>query len=145
MNELESLLGARLFDRVGERLVLNDNGRALLPQARCVLDGAQDIESQFGASGESTASRLRVGASTTIGNHVMPGLIAAFCETHCAAQIAVHIGNTKEVAAAVANFEVDIGFIDGPCHGPQLKLMPWMLDELVIVCSPGHVLERRNL
>ena len=57
LNELESLLGAQLFDRIGKRLLLNDNGRALLPQARSLLDGAQEIESRFGlgSAGADTA------------------------------------------------------------------------------------------
>src|ERR1700755_1749979 len=44
LNELEKVLGARLFDRVGKRLILNDNGRTLLPQARAALDVASGIE-----------------------------------------------------------------------------------------------------
>src|SRR5277367_4135508 len=76
LNELESVLDARLFDRVGTRLVLNDTGRALLPQARAVLDGATAIEREFGlgaADGEAGAGApLRVGASTTIGNYLLP-------------------------------------------------------------------------
>ncbi|MDR3418107.1 MAG: LysR family transcriptional regulator [Nevskia sp.] len=40
LNELERALELRLFDRVGKRLLLNDNGRALLPRALAVLDGA---------------------------------------------------------------------------------------------------------
>lgn len=140
LKELESLLTTRLFDRVGKRLLLNDAGRALLPQARWVLDGAQGIESQFGASTETIASRLRVGASTTIGNYLMPGLIASFRDTHPDTQIAVNIGNTQDIAAAVANFEVDLGLIEGPSHQPELKATAWMRDELVIVCAPGYEL-----
>ncbi|WP_122765930.1 LysR family transcriptional regulator, partial [Pseudomonas viridiflava] len=47
LNELESALDTRLFDRVGKRLVLNDNGHALLPQARRMLEYAQQIEASF--------------------------------------------------------------------------------------------------
>ena len=44
LNELERILNARLFDRVGKRLLLNDRGRALLPTALAVLDGARNLE-----------------------------------------------------------------------------------------------------
>jgi DNA-binding transcriptional LysR family regulator len=47
LKELESSLGARVFDRVGKRLVLNDSGRALLPMALAVLDGARSLEAAF--------------------------------------------------------------------------------------------------
>jgi DNA-binding transcriptional LysR family regulator len=140
LSELESLLGTRLFDRVGKRLVLNDNGRVLLSQARSLLDAAQNIERQFSMPGQAAASSLKVGASTTIGNYVMPALIAGFRESNPAMCIEIHIGNTSEIATEVANFKVDIGFIEGPCHESELNVIPWLMDELVIVSSPIHPL-----
>lgn len=143
LNELEALLGGKLFSRVGRRLVLNEHGRSMLPQARGLLESARAIESQFGKAGRSSASQLRIAASTTIGNSVLPKVIAAYRRKEDAAQIAVEIGNTRQVAKAVANFEVDLGFIEGPTTEPQVKVLPWMADELVIACSPRHALARR--
>ena len=146
LNELEAVLEARLFDRVGTRLVLNDTGRGLLPQARAVLDGAAGIEREFGlgaAAGEAGApSLLRVGASTTIGNYLLPTLIADWQRTHPAASVDVEIANTGAVAAAVARMEVDVGLIEGPCHEPDVVAQAWREDELAIVCAPSHPLLR---
>ena len=140
LNELEDLLGGKLFDRVGRRLVLNEHGRGMLPQARLLLDAARAIESEFGAAGHSTAPRLRIAASTTIGNWLLPSAIAAYRRKEGAARVAVEIGNTWQVVRAVAQFEVDLGFIEGPTREPHLKVVPWMTDELVVVCSPRHPL-----
>ncbi|MBS0428362.1 MAG: LysR family transcriptional regulator [Proteobacteria bacterium] len=145
--ELESLLGAQLFDRIGKRLLLNDNGRMLLPQARALLDGAREIECQFGLSspGKSSAppiTRLRVGASTTIGNYVLPALVADYQRAWPEAQIDVVIGNTRDTAASVSRLEVDFGLIEGPCHEAELRVVPWLQDELVIVAAPTHQLVR---
>ena len=150
LNELENLLGAQLFDRIGKRLLLNDNGRALLPQARSLLDGAQEIESQFGlgSTGAATAplvTRLRVGASTTIGNYVLPALIAGYSRTWPGAAVDVVIGNTRDIAAAVTRLEVDIGLIEGPCHEAELRVTPWLQDELVIVAAPTHALVQEGV
>ncbi len=150
LNELESLLGAQLFDRIGKRLLLNDNGRALLPQARSLLGGAQKIESQFGlgSTGAATAplvTRLRVGASTTIGNYVLPALIAGYSRTWPGAAVDVVIGNTRDIAAAVTRLEVDIGLIEGPCHEAELRVTPWLQDELVIVAAPTHALVQEGV
>ena len=151
LNELEALLGARLFDRIGKRLVLNDVGRALLPQARALLDGARGIENQFGvgaaagtARGKGERSgiptRLRIGASTTIGNYLLPGLVASHLQAAPGTGIDVTIGNTSDIAAAVTRLEVDVGLIEGPCHEPELQVRPWREDELVVVCSSRHAL-----
>ena len=144
LNELEAVLEARLFDRVGTRLVLNDTGRGLLPQARAVLDGAAGIERDFGvAAGARDASApalLRVGASTTIGNYLLPTLIADWRRARPEAQVDVAIANTAAVAAAVARMEVDVGLIEGPCHEPDVVARPWREEELVVACAPSHPL-----
>jgi DNA-binding transcriptional LysR family regulator len=145
LNELENLLGAQLFDRVGKRLLLNDNGRSLLPQSRALLDSAQDIEAQFGlgsaaAGQEAMATRLRIGASTTIGNYLLPQLVARYLRDWPAAGVDVQIGNTRDVAGSVARLEVDLGLIEGPCREADVRVVPWREDDLVIVCAPTHPL-----
>ncbi|MDD5325764.1 MAG: LysR family transcriptional regulator [Polaromonas sp.] len=140
VNELERLLSLRLFDRVGKRLLLNDNGRALLPRALALLDGASGIE-QMARDGMAQTQSLRIGASTTIGNYVLPKLLGQFLgERHHAGDAPwrskVTIGNTETICAAVAAFELDMGLIEGPSHEASLTVTPWLQDELVVVCSP---------
>jgi DNA-binding transcriptional LysR family regulator len=149
LNELESVLDARLFDRVGTRLVLNDTGRALLPQARAVLDGVAGIEREFGLGAAGGAASLqaplRVGASTTIGNYMLPTMIASYRRAWPDAHVDVQIANTGDIAAAVARLEVDIGLIEGPCHEADVEARLWREEELVIVCAPGHPLLRGDV
>lgn len=142
LKELESSLGASLFERTGGRLVLNDCGRSLLPRAQLLIDSAQSIESGFTSLDGSLIYHLRIGASTTIGNYVMPTLLADFRRTHPLGKVDTMIGNTEDVGHAVAALEVDLGLIEGPCHDRQLRVTPWMSDELVVVCSPTHALAK---
>jgi DNA-binding transcriptional LysR family regulator len=146
LNELENLLGTPLFDRVGRRLRLNDSGRALLPQARALLDGAADIERRFGVNRadptSGASSQLRIGASTTIGNYLLPGLVASHRRSSPMTQVDVSVGNTRDVSALVRRFEVDIGLIEGPCHEREVSAETWKEDPLVIVCAPTHPLAR---
>jgi len=142
LNELESVLGARLFDRVGKRLLQNDSGRALLPLARALLDAAQAIEGGFAAGEAALQIDLHLAASTTIGNYVLPALLASFRARVPQARLQLRIANTLEVVNAVANFEVDLGLIEGPCHAAEVAVIPWLEDELVIVAAPTHPLAR---
>ncbi|RAM63519.1 transcriptional regulator [Herbaspirillum rubrisubalbicans] len=136
LNELESLLGVQLFDRVGKRLVLNDSGRQLLPQARHMLDAAQTIERQF--SDPAAGSELHLGASTTIGSYLLPAMIAAYRRIHAGARVRALVANTADIVEAVVNFEVDAGLIEGPCHADDVRVEPWMTDELIVVAAPTH-------
>jgi DNA-binding transcriptional LysR family regulator len=135
--ELESALGEQLFDRVGRRLVLNENGRALLPGAVALLGQAAELQSLF--SGEHAAP-LRVAASLTIGEYLLPGLMAQWKLAHPHSAVHLAIGNTSEVIAAVAALEADVGFIEGPQTHADLRVRRWVSDELVVVAAPGHPL-----
>lgn len=146
--ELERGLGLALFERVGKGLHLNESGRALLPQARAVLDGAQSIE-RWAQDREGQVGRLRIGASTTIGNYLLPMCVAAFRESLPAASrqrlsLQVTIANTEAVARQVADFELDLGLIEGPCHDGELLIRAWLEDELLIVAAPGDPIVPRS-
>lgn len=143
LNELERTLSTPLFDRVGKRLQLNDNGRALLPTALAVLDGARHIEASF-ASPEHVPSDLRLFASSTIGNYILPALLAGFRRLIPALRLDLRIGNTSEVIAAVRDFDTDLGLIEGPSHDSDITVLPWTEDELVIAAAPHHPLSQAS-
>ena len=145
VNELERLLSLRLFDRAGKRLLLNDNGRALLPRALGLLDGAATIE-QMSRDGIAQAQSLRIGASTTIGNYMLPRLLGQFLggrqqDGAASWHSKVIISNTEAICDAVARFELDVGLIEGPCHQASLRVTPWLQDELLVVGRPTAALE----
>ena len=125
LHELEQQLNVQLFERIGKRLMLNENARLLFPRALAMLEQAQELETLF-AGGRS---KLKLGASTTIGNYLLPKVVASYNRDFPAINLILNIGNTAEVVMAVANFNVDIGFIEGPCHRPELEVKPWFRDE----------------
>ncbi len=133
--ELEAALGSQLFDRVGRRLLLNENGQALLPRAHALLGQAAELEGLFGGE---PAAPLHVAASFTIGEYLLPDLVASWTREQPQSRIRLRIANTSEVVAAVAGFEVDVGFIEGLQTHPDLVVRPWLRDELVIVAAPQH-------
>ena len=140
LNELERTLEARLFDRVGKRLILNDTGRSLLPAALAVLDGAKSIEATRSFGDQAFPMDLRLFASTTIGNYILPRMLARFAKQFPIARLQLRIGNTLDVIGAVQEFATDLGLIEGPCHASDMRVIPLWDDELVIVAAPKHPL-----
>ena len=140
--ELEQHLGASLFHRQGKRLALNDYGRWLQPQVYQLLQQAQAIE--LSARSDELQGRLVVGASSTIGNYLLPALIAHFVQLHPAVQLDLKVGNTEQVVDDMLHMRIDIGLIEGPCHSHKLLVQRWRSDELCIFCSPGHPLATRQ-
>lgn len=131
LNELEHQLPDPLFDRVGRRLLLNAHGRALLDPARALLLAASTLEQRA----EARPLQLRIAASTTIGNYLLPARVAALQAVQPHTRVDLHIGNSADVVEQVQRLEVDVGLIEGPCHASGLQVKPWQRDELVIVAA----------
>jgi len=139
--ELEAAVGAPLFDRIGRRLVINENGRMLLPRAAAMIDEATEVQHLF--SGEQ-AVPLRVAASFTIGEYLLPERVAQWKAAHPASHLRMRVSNTDDVIAAVARHEADIGFVEGARTHPELLMRPWLSDELVVFAAPTHPLAGRR-
>jgi DNA-binding transcriptional LysR family regulator len=144
LSELEQTLGALLFDRIGKALVINDFGRTVLPMALAMLDSARTVEAALPSRSQGL-SHVRLFASTTIGNHILPALLARYREIAPVQQLDVRIGNTSEAVQAIKDFSADLGLTEGPCHASDLAVSPWLEEELLIVASPLHPLARLSV
>ena len=136
LTDLEGQLGVQLFDRVGKRLVVNEHGRLLYPRALGVLEQATEIEQLF----REENGAIRVYASSTIGNYIMPEVIARYRRDFPDLPLELSVGNSQDVINAVADFRVDIGLIEGPCHSADIVAEPWLEDELVVFAAPDSLL-----
>lgn len=142
LKQLEQRFEVKLFDRIGKRLQLNEQGRLLRPKAAALIARAEDLEStllQHGDIGE-----LRVGATLTIGNYLAIGILASFMRNHPQAKVALTVENTAAIAAKVQNFELDIGLIEGELQEPSLDVSYWRKDELTVFCSPQHSFAKKS-
>ncbi|AQA17640.1 LysR family transcriptional regulator [Halioglobus japonicus] len=138
LKELEQQFDVQLFDRVGKRLQLSELGREIRPQAEKLLAQAQSLEAAL--AGAEIPGSLRLGATLTVGNYLTVPMIADFRERHAGADLSLHVANTSEIAAMVADFELDIGMIEGEVNHPRLQTRHWREDELQVFAAPGHPL-----
>lgn len=143
LSDFEGQLDCLLFDRIGKRLQLNDLGRKLLPHAINTVAHANQLESIARGHGDKVGS-LKIGASLTVGNYLMPPLIATFMHEHPQCQLSLEIANTRQIIQALEQFELDIGFIEGFCHAPNLEVIPWQSDQLVVFAAPSHPLAQQQ-
>jgi DNA-binding transcriptional LysR family regulator len=138
--DLEKQFDVQLFDRIGKRLQLSALGRALRARAEALYEQAGELEQALARQNE--VGVVRVGATLTIGNYVTVPLIARFIQQYPGAQVQLEVANTTEIARKVANFEIDVGLIEGELSHPELEVTPWRDDELVVFCAPTHALAR---
>lgn len=141
LTDLEGQLGVQLFDRVGKRLVVNEHGRLLYPRALALLEQTIEIEQLF----REDNGAIRVYASSTIGNYILPAMIARYRQDFPDLSLELSVGNSQDVINAVLDFRVDIGLIEGPCHSTEIISEPWLEDELVVFAAPSSPLTKGSV
>ena len=140
--ELERLLGTTLFDRHQRRLHLNEQGRALLPRAREIVERLRELGE--GAATAKPQGALAIGASNTIGNYLVGELLGGFVAAHPAVRLSLRVANTAEIIAGLLDFSLDVGCVEGPAAQAEIESIPWREDELKICARADHPLARRK-
>ena len=138
LRELENQFDMQLFDRRGKRLQLSELGQQLRPQAENLM--AQALALEQALAGNEIIGRLQIGATLSIGNYIAVPMIADFRRQYPQADIALRVANTESIAARVADFELDMGLIEGELQHPDLDIMHWRRDELLVFAAADHPL-----
>lgn len=141
LRDLERQYDVQLFDRIGKRLQLNDLGQSLRPRVQALLDQAGGLESLLARREE--IGNLKVGATLSIGNYLAVEIMARYMVEHPGARVELEVANTSQIVAKVSNYELDVGLIEGETRHPDLQVLPWRQDELVVFCAPDHPLAGR--
>jgi DNA-binding transcriptional LysR family regulator len=143
--EMERELGTRLFDRLGRKVALTEAGRVLEDHAhRLFASLASAREAVADLSGLKRGS-LVLGASTTPGIYVLPGMIAAFQEKHPGVTLSLRIGNSAAIEEQIRGNELDLGVVGGhPLRLGEKCVAAGLLDELVLIVPPNHPWARRR-
>lgn len=141
LSALEKQLNTPLFDRVGKKLVLNERGKILFSRSANIAAQLRETQDLLLSKDYKTISgNLIIGASSTIGNYLLPQIIADFVEVNPNAKMKLRIANSNQVIDELLKFKIDVGFIEGVCHSDEIISKVWMKDELIFIASPKNPL-----
>jgi DNA-binding transcriptional LysR family regulator len=143
LSELEKQIGHSLFDRVNNRLILNQEGQKLLPLADEIIERAQGIEQLFD-NNQTLSGQLRIGASDTIGNQIAPYLLSDFRRDTSHQSQSLFISNSALICEKLVDYELDLALIEGKTLHPQLISTQFSDDEMCVVCAPNHPLAKQS-
>jgi DNA-binding transcriptional LysR family regulator len=138
MKALEQEIGCRLLDRMGKTVVLNQAGEQLLVHVEKVLQEMDTARAELGRLGKWGSSRLRIGASTTACQHVLPAVLREFKESFPQCAISIEPGDTPEMIDALRAHRIDLAVNLEPRREEPLEFRPLFADELVFITSPLH-------
>jgi len=143
IKELESILGKPLFDRINKKLVLNEMGREFYKEINPLFKKLSDIEYEF--QNAENKGMIRVGASTTIVDYLMPSIICSYMNLYPDVKITLKEGNTKKIKELLKKGEIDIGFVEGFVSDSEIIKEKIGVDELIIVTSHKDMAKSSNI
>ena len=133
IQELETCYQTRLFDRQGSKISLTEAGELLLKHSEKILDDYKQLEYEMHLLHDEYIGELKLGASTTIAQYVLPPLLANFITKFPQINRSLINGNSRGVEVALQDHRIDLGLVEGIFRLPNLKYNAFLLDELVAV------------
>ncbi|WP_185921861.1 LysR family transcriptional regulator [Streptomyces sp. WAC06614] len=141
---METLLGVALVDRSPRGSKLTDEGALVTDWALRIVEAAEAFDAGAQALRGRRDSRLRVAASMTIAEYLLPGWLIALRGQWPATAVSLQAGNSALVAARVLGHEADLGFVEGVTVPEGLASAVIAQDRLVVAVAPGHPWARRR-
>ena len=143
IKELENILDRPLFERINKKLVLNEVGRAFKKEVTPIYRKIRDIEYEFKNS--ENKGIIRVGASTTIVDYLIPSIICSYMSSYPEVKISLKEGNSKDIAQMIKDGSIDIGFVEGIITDSSIVKENIGIDELLIVTADKELSKLTSL
>lgn len=144
VRELEENLSTKLFEHVGNTIRLTRSGETVAREARRILDDVRELQLAVADSETSVQGTVRIGASTTPGNYLLPERLAEFERRHPRARAALSIGNSGKILDLLAVNEVDLGVVGIEPDPAEFVARPFAQDEIVVFAGARHPLARKR-
>ncbi|WP_338448916.1 LysR family transcriptional regulator [Niallia oryzisoli] len=144
IKNLEKEFQTKLFLRSPKILKITPTGELLYDRAKQMITIYEQTKQDILEHQNSIKGELKIGASFTIGEYILPPLLYDLQKKYPELDLQVTIGNTEEIVQSVRLFQVDIGLIEGHTNEKELTVQPFMQDELFIVASNNHELTHKR-
>jgi LysR family transcriptional regulator, low CO2-responsive transcriptional regulator len=135
---LERQLNVKLFERVGHKLYLTEAGEGVLPHAQALLTTRAEMEQTLAMLRGSARGRLALGANTTGGMYVAPGIVRAFRDVSPEVEATLQIETTNRILDRVMQNMIDVALVTGPVEDGRFAIRDLCPDEVELIVSPSH-------
>lgn len=142
IRELETYYNLRLFNRHGKRVELTEAGRILFGYAKKIFDLTAQAERAIWELKDLEAGTLKIGTTKTYAKHFMPALISSFQEKHPGVHVILSEGSSAEISNSLIVHKNELGLIARLTYPPQLKVLSFSREELVLILRRNHPLTR---
>ncbi len=141
---LEEFFETKLFEKTEGTIILTPAGKILYNNAKHILEHYSEMEKDINKITGMMKGGVTLGASTTLGNYILPRIIIDFKKVHPKIKIKMFVGNTERIEDILASGFIDFGFVEGKTLKSKIKTEPVMSDELILIVHPKHPLTRKK-
>lgn len=140
IREIEYQINTRLFERKGNRIYLTSSGNLMLRYAEKIMSLYSGLEADLSRMNNINSGIIRIGASTTVAQTVMPKLLALFKKNHPEIQLSFRQGNTEVITQLVVDEALDIAIVEGAGKFSEISYTQFLRDEIVLVTAASNTL-----
>jgi len=145
IQEIENYFKLKLFERNGTKIKLTPAGETLLHHTDQLFAVYSNLEFELNTFAQQQKGKLRIGASTTVAQYVLPPILAAFHKKFKDIKITLTINNTEKIEEALQNKNIELGIIEGQSKNNLFKYTEFVKDELVLVANINHPLAKKDM
>lgn len=140
ITKLEDQYQVRFFERQGNKISLTHAGKVMLQHCERILNEYNQLSYTIHMLNHEYVGQLRLGASTTISQYVLPPFLAKFTERYPRADISLINGNSRFIEHELLEHNIDLGLVEGVFNLPTLNYTTFMDDELIILTGANNPL-----
>ncbi|HTQ29434.1 MAG TPA: LysR substrate-binding domain-containing protein [Puia sp.] len=145
IREIETYFKTQLFRRNGTRITLTAAGTILFRYTEELFSIYRSMEADIAAMGKELKGTIRIGASTTVAQYILPKYLASFRQRFRDISIELTSSNTEHIEHFLTENKIDFGIIEGQSKRRQLTYSRFMKDELLLCTRQGNPLLRKDM
>ncbi len=144
IREMEHQLNIRLFNRHGNHVTLTPAGEVVFRYAEKIMNAYRGMEAELSQITDVRSGILRIGASTTVAQTILPRLLALFRKAYPNIEFSFIQGNSDFITQHIISEALDVAIVEGAAYHSHVTYSPFVKDELVLVINASNKLARKD-
>ncbi|MDE5415556.1 selenium metabolism-associated LysR family transcriptional regulator [Alkalihalobacterium chitinilyticum] len=140
IRNLENEFEATLLHRSPKQVKVTEEGKILYVKAKQMLSLYDEAKQEMNDRKNIVQGTIKIGASFTIGEYILPKLLAEYARENRGVTVEVTVANTEEVIERIRSNDLDIGLVEGEVANADVEVHPFMEDEMIMIAPANHTL-----
>jgi len=144
IKELENKYKVDLFERKGNKIILTEGGKLAYAKLKAIRQDYRELAFELGSMGDVFKGELRIGASSTISQYIIPDIVAKFHKRYPQIQLYLINGNSFEMEQQLLNKDIDVALVENSSSQSNIKYITFLSDEIIAVAGADSRFKKRK-